>query len=696
MFFLSLSSYALIPVTPDFIDIPKQIKKRSPEHIKLIFSSLEKQYNTKSANLWKLQYHKAILLKKTDRDFFCQIMKDLAEAPLFPLKDLALIHSYELCPYSEEPSFDPESFPRFLRLKLAEALYKRRKLFKDPERTFQTAVYLSKKALNKDLRVSFIKQSLFLARTQKKQKEIKPLNQLLYKEAIRFKPRPSEKDYFLIAKDFKQARKFKKAIAFYVKTLNSPRTSFKEKNFSFKGLNHIYKIQRKSKKRLRNSRQWSTWLLKENTEQSLKMYYNRRLDLAKQQWNLDNNKRAIQLITAILKNKKSKSIWSESFYLRGLIYAQEKQNDLSFKDLDQAMKFIQKDDERLLEKILWKKAWALRIEKKYKKALDSFKLLERITKSPYTKYKILFWKGRTLQSLDENFLALRVFQQLIAKNPYGYYGLVARKIIGKKPKFKKHKRFYSISASSMDKKKEDLIHWLILFKEFKLLAQFLDTEEDQFFKQKKRTKKDWLNLSLLYTKGKKYLELFQFLEKMGNHKKNSFLNKHIRLLFPLDFFIEIEGASNKWAVSKALILAIIRQESAFQIRARSPADAFGLMQLIPSTARQIARKSKTSYRNFRDLYRPSKNIFLGTAYLKELLNYYNNNFLFSVSSYNAGSTPVKKWKEDMKNHTALEFIDSIPYEETRVYVRLVIRNYIFYHNYIKTKEDAWFPDWILQ
>ena len=149
-------------------------------------------------------------------------------------------------------------------------------------------------------------------------------------------------------------------------------------------------------------------------------------------------------------------------------------------------------------------------------------------------------------------------------------------------------------------------------------------------------------------------------------------------------------------MDKALIFSIIRQESAFNVRARSTADAFGLMQLIPSTARQTAKKNKIPYRNFRDLYFPSKNILLGTAYIKSLLQKYDNNFSFSVSAYNAGSTPVNRWREELKEFDTLEWIENIPYEETRTYVRLLIRNYVFYYNLLENKNKNWFPEWIIQ
>ncbi len=694
--FFCLNSQAL-PLTPDEIPLPKKIKNKSPVQINAVFSSLEKQHKQKTANVWKLKYHKALLLKEKDEKSFCSIMKELSDIPIFPLKDLALIQSYELCPYPEGLIFDPEQFSIWLRLRLAKSFYKRRKFFEEPEQTLKAIIYLAKNSAYKDLRVSYLKHALSLANEQKEEQTVLNLSELLYKEAPRFKPNPNFEDYPLLAEDLRQNRDFKKAIVFYIKTLNSPSTSFEEKHLSFKGLNQIYKLQKNHKKQIQNSIQWSSWLLKENTKQSLKKYYSQQLKLAQKQWNLDENEKAIQIVTNILQDKKSTTIKEKALYLRGLIYAQEKKTELSLKDWDEAIKLLNKKQNKpaLLEKILWKKAWILRAQNNYRKAFNNFNFLEKITKNPYTLRKVLFWKGKTLYDLGQKTLAKRTFKQLIEKDQFGYYGLLAHKILNKKPEFQKKEESSESIPVLTDTKDESLIHWLILFKETELLSQFLDTQKNDFLNQKNKTKKDWLKMISMWIKAKKYLEVFQSMEKMDDKIQAEFLNNHSHLLFPMDFSKEVEKASKKWNIPKAFIFAIIRQESAFNKRARSPADAFGLMQLIPSTARQTAKKFKIPYRNYRDLYKPAINILLGTAHLKELLKIYDNSFLFSVAAYNAGGTPINKWKQNMEGLETLEFIENIPYEETRTYVRLIIRNYIFYHNELND-ENSWFPGWLLQ
>lgn len=130
-------------------------------------------------------------------------------------------------------------------------------------------------------------------------------------------------------------------------------------------------------------------------------------------------------------------------------------------------------------------------------------------------------------------------------------------------------------------------------------------------------------------------------------------------------------------VSEHQILAIIRAESAFDRFARSPANARGLMQLIPSTAKLTARKHGFVYRRKSDLYNAEKNIFLGSSYLEDLYNKFNGNFAMATAGYNAGPHRVLKWQRRYCGDPVL-WIDIIPITETRRYVRRTLLYSLIY------------------
>jgi soluble lytic murein transglycosylase len=147
----------------------------------------------------------------------------------------------------------------------------------------------------------------------------------------------------------------------------------------------------------------------------------------------------------------------------------------------------------------------------------------------------------------------------------------------------------------------------------------------------------------------------------------------IELRFPVLFESEFEEYSKLNEIPKHWLIALVRQESAFYTRASSPAGAKGLMQLMPSTARAVARKNLVHYKGSDDLYDPEKNIALGSLYFREMLNRFNNNRILAIASYNAGPNRVKQWTKVTAGTLPFDaWIEAIPFEETRNYVQNVL------------------------
>ena len=151
-----------------------------------------------------------------------------------------------------------------------------------------------------------------------------------------------------------------------------------------------------------------------------------------------------------------------------------------------------------------------------------------------------------------------------------------------------------------------------------------------------------------------------------------------------------EEINKKKMPSQELILAIIRQESEFDARANSYVGAQGLMQLMPSTAKLVARKLKTTYNKSLLKRDPSYNIKLGTYYFNSLLEDYDGVFPFAIGAYNAGPNRIKSWvrKYGDPNKGEIDFIDwveLIRFKETRNYVQRVIEN-INVYKYILNKD----------
>ncbi|MFQ5790950.1 MAG: transglycosylase SLT domain-containing protein [Acidobacteriota bacterium] len=150
-----------------------------------------------------------------------------------------------------------------------------------------------------------------------------------------------------------------------------------------------------------------------------------------------------------------------------------------------------------------------------------------------------------------------------------------------------------------------------------------------------------------------------------------------QILYPLKYWDLVHRYAADQQLDPYLVAGLIRQESTFDPKVRSRAGARGLMQIMPSTARKLARQLRRRYR-LRDLYEPEVSIRYGTLYLRQILDRFRGRVVHALASYNAGPHRVKGWAATDPDLDADEFIEEIPFNETRNYVKLVLRNEMLY------------------
>ncbi len=150
-------------------------------------------------------------------------------------------------------------------------------------------------------------------------------------------------------------------------------------------------------------------------------------------------------------------------------------------------------------------------------------------------------------------------------------------------------------------------------------------------------------------------------------------------LYPFYFNDEILQNARQWNITPASIWAIIKKESAFEPHIISYANAYGLMQIIPPTAQRLAKSLGIELDDVRQLYNPSFNIFLGSYYLAELIKRYEGNLYYALAAYNAGEQRVDRWRKEINTEDDDFFMENIEFEQTRVYVRTVMKFYWTYH-----------------
>ena len=146
------------------------------------------------------------------------------------------------------------------------------------------------------------------------------------------------------------------------------------------------------------------------------------------------------------------------------------------------------------------------------------------------------------------------------------------------------------------------------------------------------------------------------------------------LLFPRPYWIDLRRYSTENALDPYMVASLIRQESEFNPGALSHANAWGLMQLLPNVGKGEARELRIKRFSTEQLLVPNINLQLGTRYFKEMTNKYNGQVEFALAAYNAGSNRVDDWRSQGNFRDVAEFVESIPFTETREYVQAIVRN----------------------
>jgi peptidoglycan lytic transglycosylase len=144
-------------------------------------------------------------------------------------------------------------------------------------------------------------------------------------------------------------------------------------------------------------------------------------------------------------------------------------------------------------------------------------------------------------------------------------------------------------------------------------------------------------------------------------------------LFPKPYWIDLKKFSSSNALDPYLVAALIRQESEFNPSAVSRANAVGLMQLLPKVGKSVAKQEKLKHFSSTQLFTPTVNLQLGTRYFRGMVDKFGA-FEYALAAYNAGSDRVQDWLGQGKFRDPQEFVESIPFTETREYVQAILRN----------------------
>ncbi|KTD35874.1 soluble lytic murein transglycosylase [Legionella nautarum] len=284
-----------------------------------------------------------------------------------------------------------------------------------------------------------------------------------------------------------------------------------------------------------------------------------------------------------------------------------------------------------------------------------------------------YWLARALEAKGETAKAKALYQT-IAQNRH-YYGFLASMRLNKTPNFENEKPVNDLAVLKPYQPFTDTIKALYYSKQSLQASRLLNDFISELPKEEKSALIYWVATGLQWYGKSVYLSSAEEL------------NNQLMLRFPIIYYGTVKEYAKNYHVPAELIYAIIRQESGFREDVVSPAGARGLMQVMPNTASVVAKREKIAYNNKDQLFSSQKNINIGVAYLKQLTTRYNQHPVLVAAAYNAGPTQVNYW---LKNHPPKEmdiWIDTLPWHETRNYLKNIIAFYAVYQYRLQQKPD---------
>jgi peptidoglycan lytic transglycosylase len=359
-------------------------------------------------------------------------------------------------------------------------------------------------------------------------------------------------------------------------------------------------------------------------------------------------------------------------------------------DYDKAIDFYRELHERFPTGTLapyahWKAAWLDLRQGRDDQAKKEFE--EQIALYP-TSVQVpaaLYWRGRLAEEDHDPATARAYYQKLYERFRNYYYGELARQRLAKTPDngdpvhLPLLDRVPALAATKItdDEVPDDNLR----VQKAELLANgaLLDFASRELQAAADEDKGDWLpaETAKLYTECGRYDMAIETLK----HAVPSYFavdlpdlpRPYWDALFPKAYWPDLKKFSEENALDPYLVASLVRQESEFNPNAVSRANAVGLMQLLPKVGKGMAKQEKIRHFSPQQLFTPAVNLRLGTRYFRGMVDKFGS-FEYALAAYNAGDNRVQAWLSQGKYRDVPEFVESIPFTETREYVQAIMRN----------------------
>src|SRR6056297_1082043 len=383
---------------------------------------------------------------------------------------------------------------------------------------------------------------------------------------------------------------------------------------------------------------------------------------------------AILKYSSLIKNKNRRKNYlsikiKENVYFKDKILLEYLKLNKKFPVFTENKELFLKKDKKRLFWIFFRHFLYEREYGKLNNLIDKF-IADDLNFSKHELSKINFWKGYLYKKYIKKDNYKKYFLNSIKLNPLSYYHIATLKHL--ETDFNTTASEINIFNSKTNLTKDSHIK-IIIGK----LDKVNDLENIYFIQ--KFVSDDFLNSNYkyffdLYKSNKEYRKVI--INSFYLYRKYKFSKEILKYIYPIGYGNVIEMINHKFPeIDKPLIYALIHQESMFDYEAESHAGACGLIQIMPATAREISRKVKLK-EEF-DLFNPHFNLHMGIYYLNSLVDIFENE-IYALASYNAGPHRVKKWLKLFGDRSVEEFIELVPFYETKNYLKLIYKKRFFY------------------
>ncbi|MBI4848865.1 MAG: transglycosylase SLT domain-containing protein [Nitrospirae bacterium] len=345
-----------------------------------------------------------------------------------------------------------------------------------------------------------------------------------------------------------------------------------------------------------------------------------------------------------------------------------------FSDAGKSFKQVLEKFPSKAEDALWGLGWMNYTSGDYSSAYNYFsKLAVNEKSSDY--YKYLYWKARSHEKATEACLKHKVSLQATgSKEPCDgegrdfFDGLPAdRSFYGYLIKMRSSKYVAPemVEVSKPSRPAGELYERIDALASLGMREEAVNEIVDSLKRDK--NKNDFMYLGYVAMELGEYRKVIALAEKETDRE-------FLPFSYPFGFGDTIEEAAGPRNVDKYLVAAVIREESRFDPKVVSWAGAVGLMQLMPATAYKLKKDIKLRLKDRSEIHDVKKNILMGTHYLSQLIRQFKE-IPLALAAYNAGENALKRWMAKYGRDDLIEFIENIPYKETRFYVKKVLKSY---------------------